>query len=368
MKDNKEIIEILIEHIEKLYDLDNSEIKFSKLEVNEEKRKYSSSVTRILYVDGIPLTGKQLKYCKVDWSCRCGRINTMLLVKYLNKTNYWCQHCNQDPSYEKRLHANKKGRKRKAIQLSTNLRIAFNDMPNDFKEKYYNKHISNEILYKYLPYIYSLNDVLITADTINMLKYEFISPTNNQMKFCPKISFDNGNTWKSIHKIELKCPICGKIFNIHKENLCNQDINNIKCRSCKLSNYTYPILLYKNTSLTYQSNLELQFIEFCLDNAIKIENGFEIQYLFNNKYHIYVVDFVLPDLRILIELKGSNHFYKNDLKSGKIEAKNNAAQIFCEQNNYIFQFVLDKNIDNLYNFILEKRDSLNNSESELKIR
>lgn len=366
-KNTKELIEILIKHIEKVFDIDGTEIPFNELEVKFEKRRGSICISKILYIDSNPLSGKQMKACKISYICRCGKINTILLHKYLNKRNLWCQHCVQDPTYSERVHANKKGRPKKEKEIPINLRKSFEEMDIDFKTRYYNQTPTEEQFFEYLPHIYSINDVVINSDIIKNIKYKFAVPTNNQIRFCNQISFDNGLTWKTIGKIELQCRICGKIYKIHKQNLINKKIGDFKCTYCGLQNYTYPIKIYENTNLTYQSNLELKFIEFCISNNIKIENCFEIPYIRNGKMRIYHPDFLLSDLKMIIELKGNNKFYHDDLSSGRIDAKNTAAEIFAKNHNYTFRFVLGENFDDFCNFILKERDSLNNSESELKI-
>ena len=95
-------------------------------------------------------------------------------------------------------------------------------------------------------------------------------------------------------------------------------------------NTTYPIRKYKNTNITYQSGIEKEFLDFCFNNGIKVENGKEISYQFNGKMKTYITDFYLPKIKYIIELKSKNKFYRDDLKSGKIEAKNSAANTYAK--------------------------------------
>ena len=148
----------------------------------------------------------------------------------------------------------------------------------------------------------------------------------------------------------------------------NKDLTNIICKTCAFTNCSYPIRLYKNTTLTYQSGIEYDFITKCLQNNIKILNGLQISYIFKNKVRTYITDFYLPEYNYIIELKSNNQFYRDDKKSGKLEAKNNAAKLFCEQNNMTFKFVFDKDIDKFIMELLSERDDLNNSETLLKLR
>jgi hypothetical protein len=124
-------------------------------------------------------------------------------------------------------------------------------MPNEFKENYIKTHISEETFFKYLPYIYRLNNIILTDDIRKNIIYKFADIINNQSIFCSKISLDNGKTFRAIKDIAFKCSICQKIFKIHFNNIEKIDINNILCKKCKFVNHTYKIQLYENTLLTF---------------------------------------------------------------------------------------------------------------------
>jgi len=98
-----------------------------------------------------------------------------------------------------------------------------------------------------------------------------------------------------------------------------------------------------NENLHYQSNLELNFIDYCQNNNIKIYDGPSIRYYWNNSEHVYHVD--LETDKYIIEIKASHGWYKKDLKSGKIEAKNTAAKKYALSINKEFLFLLDGNYE-----------------------
>lgn len=152
-----------------------------------------------------------------------------------------------------------------------------------------------------------------------------------------------------IINIKLKCSICGKIHHIHTNNIRKKDINNIKCNKCNFANHIYTIKLYDDSGLTYQSNLEYDFIKKCKEKNIYIINGIEIPYILNGKNHTYISDFYLPEYKKIIELKANNLFYKKDLASGRIAAKNNAAIQFATENNLSFVMIMDSDIDEFLN-------------------
>lgn len=68
----------------------------------------------------------------------------------------------------------------------------------------------------------------------------------------------------------------------------------------------------------------------------------------------YISDFFLPDLKIVVELKGNNQYYRQDLKNGKLAAKNKAAEKFCKANGLRYRFVLDEYIDDFILTLLSK--------------
>lgn len=362
MIDNSnKIIDILTKQIEVIFDEYDNEVPFHNIEFKFEKRQYSSTQSYVLYIDGVALSGYQMKMYKVQYLCRCGRHIKILLQKYMKKKNLCCTHCLQDRKFENSVHTKPydfvKGRRIKT-ELPT---ISFDEMDDTFKKHYCDTHLSYDDFYKYLPKIYSINNIIITDDIRKNIKYIFADTCNNQLKFCSRVLIENKKI--SFKNIKLKCEHCGKIFQIHTFNILLQDVNDIMCRKCKFSNLTYPIQFYKNTKLTFQSKLEYNFLEKCELLNIDVLNGIEVPYFFKNKLRTYITDFYLPELKYMIELKGTNQFYREDLKTGKIYAKNNAAEEYASENGLKFKFVLDTEFDDFITTLKNERDSLNNCEN-----
>ena len=55
---NKSFFDILCEHILKIYNKNDEEVFFSELCIKNEKRKFSSTESPILYINGIALNGE----------------------------------------------------------------------------------------------------------------------------------------------------------------------------------------------------------------------------------------------------------------------------------------------------------------------
>lgn len=90
-------------------------------------------------------------------------------------------------------------------------------------------------------------------------------------------------------------------------------------------------------TLSYLSNMERTFLEDCDESGLDIDRGDQVRYDFQEKSHIFNVDFRInfqDGTKQLVEIKGTNIFYFQALKTGKQEAKNKAAEQYSLRMNY----------------------------------
>ena len=325
----------MVNNIIKIFDENNNEIKFNNLEIKLEKTKRSSIISKILYIDNIPIIGVQRNFYRVLFKCNCGNLSNVNLKYYLSKNDIHCGKC------QNRHNVHKYKNVKKIINYN------WDDYDETFKNKYWKRHLKLEEFLYFKDKIVSINN----KSFINVIYYEHL-PINNQNIFTSFVSFDNGLTKESLKSIELLCEVCNKTFSIHPFNIRKFINKHIKCKKCNFNTKEYEIKLYKNTNITYQSLLELSFLNKCFEYNINVMNGFEIPYFFNNKIRTYITDFYLPDYKYIIEIKGSNPYYFKDIKSGRLDAKNNAAISFAKNNNMEFKFILD-DINIFFNEILK---------------
>ncbi len=92
-------------------------------------------------------------------------------------------------------------------------------------------------------------------------------------------------------------------------------------------------------NLHYQTQPELECIKFHQNNNIDIWDGPCISYKFENQQHIYHVDFETD--KYIIEIKSNHGWYKQNLASGKIDAKNETAEKYAKLIGKEFKFLLD---------------------------
>jgi len=107
-----------------------------------------------------------------------------------------------------------------------------------------------------------------------------------------------------------------------------------------------------NENLHYQTKPELDCIEYCQENNISIWDGPIIEYTLNNKKHFYFIDFETQNY--VIEIKSDHIWYQEDIKSGKLDAKNNAAKEYAALCGKEFLFLLD--IKDYSGYIREKNN------------
>ena len=98
------------------------------------------------------------------------------------------------------------------------------------------------------------------------------------------------------------------------------------------------------TTIYYQSMAELEFVKLCEQNNIFICNGPFINYILG-KRRVYVVDFQIEtkDGIRLIEIKRKHPWWYQNLKSGMIKAKTNAAIKYSKENGYLPYKILFEN-------------------------
>lgn len=214
-------------------------------------------------------------------------------------------------------------------------------MNDDFKNKYCKKHIMKDEFNILKKYINSFHNGKITnIDNFEYYPYIIIK---NQFKFNPKLYDIINDEFIKPNYINYTCENCLNDFT-------NRDLyiqkNNIKrlCKSCRLCNYTFKIRHTNNyigVNITYQSNLEYNFINYCNNNGIIVDDGPKIKYNWNNQTKTYYVDFYIKSLALCIEIKDYHIWHREQLKNGKWHAKMKSITnklISKDYSNYILIF------------------------------
>jgi len=297
------------------------------------------------------------RYDRLTYSCpMCNSSSSILVGRFLTKKSKYCYKCKEDNEEKRKkqsefiiksyanfnkVTSKEKEEKIDIIELSKNL---FEKESQEFKTNYFNRNLTIDEFNKIKENIKSVNGVNILNK--NVLYYPYIK-VNNQMKYSSKVFIDEFILFTNC---EFCCEICGDDF---KARNLKKKLNTILCPSCNFSNTVFKFkstLNINGEKVVYQSNPELKLIKVLTDNNILIKNGPKIEYIFNKDKKIYKVDFEIPIFKHLIEIKGNHIWHKEQVDSGKWEAKESSAKRWCNLNNYSYKLVfdIDDYINNLH--------------------
>jgi len=295
------------------------------------------------------------KICKRDdrltYSCpMCNLLSNISVGKFISKKTKYCYKCKENDEEKRKNHSdfiiksyakfNKVKSKDKSLDLDI-IKLSeklFENENQDFKKDYFNRNLTIEEFNKIKENIKSVNGYNILNKKIEYYPYIKV---NNQMKYSSKILMDN--KFILVTNCEFCCEICGDDF---KGRNLKKKIETILCSSCNFSNKVFKFkstLNINGEKVVYQSKPELNLINILNDNNILIKNGPKIEYKFKEDKKLYKVDFEIPSFKHLIEVKGNHIWHRDQVESGKWEAKEESAKKWCILNNYIYKLVFDVN-------------------------
>lgn len=194
--------------------------------------------------------------------------------------------------------------------------IKFNEMPQDFKEKYFMKHLTEQEFAFLRKRIISIRDCDLNISDLIYCPHIII---HNQTKFNPYLYDPVTDGFIKPRYISYKCDNCNELFT-NRDLYIQKSRTKLLCTNCNLCNNVFkvrPTTNIKGNRIVYQSKMELDFINFCADNNIVVENGPKLEYIWENGIHKYKVDFYLPSINSLVEIKAEHCWHKEQVANGK---------------------------------------------------
>jgi hypothetical protein len=314
----------------------NTSIPISKKHLVYENSKYSSTKNNIwhLYINDNKIT-KKTNYVFFYKCLNCYNINSCGATQILRKIRQCksqCFQCNNINLNSKDFPAKVKREvlSRSLREIFENSKNEFETFPDTYKNSYLLSHLSEKDYERIRTNILSF----CNGKQCVVENYEYwpIYKVNNQMKFSYVIYDKVNNTIFKANQPIMKCDNCEKSWRC-KSLETFKNCYKVLCPDCKLCNRTFKIRPIKNMNnqiITYQSKLELKFIEWCASKNIIVTNGPSIDYTFKNKPHKYRVDFQIKD--ILIEIKDFHIWHRNQIESGLWDVKMNAVDKYIIDN------------------------------------
>jgi predicted RNA-binding Zn-ribbon protein involved in translation (DUF1610 family) len=341
----KNVTEIITKNFR--IDIDNPD----ELKLISNISKYSSTKTPTIkiFYKGNPLKRDD----KLSYKCpNCSEISTILVGRFLSKKTKFCYKCKETNEEKRKLQSNyvtksyKDFGKIRSININKkennnlNDQDLFNSEDIEFKNRYFERHLTKSEFIKIVNNIKSINGVNIENHKVEYLP---IVKTNNQMKFSPKVTIDG--IINKFDNIEFYCSICGEDF--RGRNIKNKFKIGFLCPVCSFSNKIFKFKSIKNIygdNVVYQSKPEIKLINHCNSKNILIKNGPIIDYKFDGKDKKYKVDFDIPIHKILVEVKDMHIWHIEQIESGKWVAKERAAKNWSSKNGYQYYLIFDVDI------------------------
>lgn len=243
----------------------------------------------------------------------------------------------------------------KSLSLRNQMELSIHDWENEddeYKSSYFLRNLTIDEFERIRSKIIGINNKKITDLSAWIYSPHF--RIYNQIKYVPILINNTTSAIERPHYITFLCESCENEFT-------HRDLYNVKikmyCKDCSLTNRTFRIrkhTLKNGKNIVWQSTPEKRFIDWCEDNAIPISNGPKIDYPFQDKTHIYRVDFEISDRKILIEIKDNHCWYRQQVKSGKQPAKEIAMKEYCEKNEYTYLIIFPKTLSHCKDIILQK--------------
>jgi hypothetical protein len=320
---------------------DNATINIETKALAFETSKFSSVKNNIwhVYINGIKII-KKTNFIFYYKCLNCQNINSCGSTQILRKIRQCKGQCFQCNNIN--LNSKKHPIKTKEEIMQTTLKEIyenskkeFENYPEQYKNSYFLSHLSENDYNRIKPNIISFCNG--NMKYIENYDYWPIYKVNNQMKFSYVIYDKKTNTIFKAHQPIIKCDNCEKEWRC-KSLEGFKNCYKILCPDCKLCNRTFKIRPIKNINndiITYQSKLELKFINWCASNLLIVKNGPSIDYIFNNKKHKYRVDFQIKN--ILIEIKDFHIWHKNQVDSGLWDEKLNTVNQYINNNENEFK-------------------------------
>lgn len=336
MEERKLIVDNIID-----ITMDNgSYLDKSKLQLEYSVSKYSSKKSGCWHLKYNDKNIGRRSNLIFKYKCvSCSSISSVLTIQFLRKLNKCSHRCplcrNQDEEKRRRHSEAMKGNTSASKKSATNDVIEKQKEPEDvlsvresslqlFREigdedEYFSFHLTEEDYNRICKKIVSFQDGKFQS--LENYEYWPIFKSSNQMVFT-SVMYDNINKiiFKSYQPI-MKCDNCGQNWrskSIEQFKNCYK----ILCKTCLFTNKTFKIRMTQNCCgdpIMYQSKLELKFIDWCNTNLIRLLNGPNVKYIFNEIERTYRVDFQIKNT--LIEIKDTHIWHRNNIVSGKWGAK-----------------------------------------------
>jgi len=336
----------------------NADVSNQTIQIKLQTHKYSNTHTPVprFLLDNTEISRNN--DLVVGYRClNCGVQNEITLNLYLRKVanqSRCCDACkNMDPA--KRLEhsawmsgpkipvVESKWKDKPLEQRLEESEQAFLAEDTDFQASYFLNHLTKDEFQRIRTKLTSVGQGKITD--LSMWEYFPYYRIWNQTKYAPMLIHTNKHQIETPAYVRWVCEECDQAF-VNRDLEVQKNRLRILCAECGTSSRTCKIrsIITLWGKIRYQSVQEKRVIEWCVENNIRIENGPRISYSFDGKDHNYKVDFQLPLLQTIVEIKDNHVWHKQHVASGKWSKKEEAAQAWCAEHRWQYDMVFPKTL------------------------
>jgi len=176
----------------------------------------------------------------------------------------------------------------------------------------------------------------------NLEKYGFDHPLKSE-KIKDKMKLTNLEKYG-----EISCSKTNECKERTKQtNLKKYGVNNhmqIKENFLKQQKSGHRLHFHENTHLYYRGTYEKDFLDFCFNNNIVLEQGKRIKYSFEGSDHYYFSDYYVESKNLIVEIKSSWTY-------NKYLDKNLVKQKTTIESGYNYMFIIDKEYEEFQKYL-----------------
>jgi len=330
---NQDEINVFLTKFEKAWDkksgddLDLSNVRIEKRQDHEKK----PPIYRFIHNDDVY---NRRNHVMLKYKCfTCDRPNMCALNNVMNRINKgykWCNVCNDFLDSPEEVMRDK-------ITDDVN---EFNLMPEEFKQRYWSRYLTQEEFDQFRPYILSIGKGRIK----NVGNYEYIEcATMNEGRhnFMPYLYDPVNDVIERIGDVQLRCEQCGDEF-VSKDFKRHKGRARMLCLACTAN---MPFCIKKkpfeniaNETVHFKTRYEAKFLRFCNKHDMIVNDGPDITYPWLHHQLEYRIPYFIKKTGILVDIK-DNHQWRNEeeVNLKKTEGRKAIIQELIDNNPELFK-------------------------------
>jgi len=311
-------------------DLDLANVRIEKRKDHEKK----PAIYRFIHNDDVY---NRRNHVMLKYKCfTCDRPNMCALnnvMGRINKNYKWCNVCKDFLNSPEEIMRDK---------IKNDLQ-EFDFMPEEFKQRYWSRHLTREEFDKFRPFILSIGKGGRIKDS-DLSGFEYVEcATMNEGRhnFMPYLYNSAHDIIERIGDIRLRCEQCGDEF-VSKDFKRHKARSRMLCLACT-ANLPFcikdkPFENLEGATVYFKTRYESKFLRFCNKHDMVVENGPETVYPWLHHQLEYRIPYFIRKIGMLVDIK-DNHQWRNEeeVNVQKTASRKRVIQDLIDTNTELFK-------------------------------